>query len=101
MGKSGSNTSERSHRFGFAEMLRDVLVASIERGQFLVATISLIVTIIVLKLPGEAMSALIVKFLDSLERACFLGYVIAVVLAVSWFWRSRRHRQSLMREKSN
>jgi hypothetical protein len=88
--KSGGNAPQRVHRFGFAEMLRDVLVASIERGQFLIATISLILTIVVLKLPGETMSALIVRVRDSFDRACFLGYVIAAVLAVSWFWHSRR-----------
>ena len=94
MGETRGNTSERSHRFGFAEMLRDVFVASMERGQFAIATSSLVVTIIVLKLSGEAINGLIVRFLDALERACFLGYVLAVVLAVAWFWRSRRQRQA-------
>jgi hypothetical protein len=90
--KSGSNSSERFHRFGFAEMLRDVLVVSIERGQFLSAMPGLIAMLIVLKLPAELMSALIVRLLDSFERGCIWGYLAAVVLAASWIvhWYRRR-----------
>ncbi len=89
MEKSGSNAPQRSHRFGFAEMLRDVLVTSIERGQFLSAMVSLIVITIVVKLPADLMSALFGRFLESLDRGCVLGYVAATALAVPWIWRWR------------
>ncbi len=101
MRKSGGNSSERSHRFGFAEMLRDVLVVSIERGQFLSAALSLIAILIVLKLPAEVMSTVIVRLLDSLERGCIWGYLAAAVLAVSWIVHGRRRRPSPVPEKPN
>jgi hypothetical protein len=91
---SGSNVPERSGRFGFAEMLRDVLVVAIDRGQFLLAVIGLVVTTIVLKFSAQELVALIANVLGSMERAYVLGYVAAAVLAVSCFSRSRNHRQS-------
>jgi hypothetical protein len=92
VGTSGSNLPERSRRFGFAEMLRDVLVAAIIRGRFLLAVIGLVATTVVLKLSAQELIALIVRVLDSLERGYVLGYVAAAVLAVSCFWRSRTRR---------
>jgi hypothetical protein len=89
---SGSNFPERSRRFGYAEMLRDVLVTAIEEGQFLLAVIGLVSTIVVLKFSAQELIALIVKVLDSLERAYVLGYLAAAVLAVLCFLRSRTRR---------
>ena len=94
MGTSGNNSPERSRRVGFAEMLRDVFVFAIDRGQLLGAVIGLALTIIVLKSSAQELSALIVRVLDSLERGCLLGYLAAAVLGVSCFLRSRTQRQS-------
>lgn len=89
MGTNGYDAPERSRRFGFAEMLRDVLIVAIDRGQFLLAVTALVVTTIVLKFSAQELSALIVAVLDSLARGYVLGYVVAVVLTVSCFLRSR------------
>jgi hypothetical protein len=90
--KSEGDVPARSHRFGFAEMLRDVLLASMERGEFPHAMSGLIAILIVLRLPAEVMSTLIVKLLESLERRCIWGYVAAAILAVSWMLGRRQHR---------
>jgi hypothetical protein len=91
---SGGNFPERSRRFGYAEMLRDVFVAAIDQGQLLLAVIGLVSTIVVLKFSAQELIALVVKVLDSLERACVLGYVVAAVLVVLCFLRSRARRPS-------
>jgi len=94
VGASGNDLRERARRFGFAEMLRDVLVVAIERGQFLLAVTALVVTIIVLKFSAQELITLVVRVLDSLERGCLLGYLAAAVLGVSCFLRSRMRRPS-------
>ena len=94
MGESGSNLPGRTHRFGFAEMLRDVFVLAIERGQFLLAVTALLMTIVVLKFSAQELIALVVRVLLSLERACLFGYLAAAVLVVSCFARSRKRGQS-------
>jgi hypothetical protein len=99
--KSEGSASERSHRFGFAEMLRDVFVVPIGRGEVLVTTASLVVVLIVLKLPGDLISALLMRLLDSLERGCIWGYLAAVVLGVPWVLRWLRRRQSPRSQKRN
>jgi len=91
---SGGDFQERSRRFGYAEMLRYVLVAAIQEGQFLLAVIGLVSTIIVMKFSAQELIALIAKVFDALERACILGYLAAAVLAVLCFLRSRTRRPS-------
>jgi hypothetical protein len=48
--------------------------------------------LVVLKLPADVMSALIVKLLESLERRCIWGYLAAAILGVSWMLRRRQQR---------
>jgi hypothetical protein len=94
VGTSGSNFPERSRRFGYAEMLRDVLLAAIHEGEFLLAVTGLVCTIIVLKFSAQELIALVGKVLDALERGCVLGYLLAAVLVVQCFLRSRMRRPS-------
>lgn len=82
-------------------MLRDVLVVAIERGQFLLAVIALVGTIIVLKFSAQELIVLVVRVLDALERGCLFGYLAAAVLAVSCFVRSRLFRQSQISERDD
>jgi hypothetical protein len=82
-------------------MLRDVFVVSIERGEMLVTTAGLVVVLIVLKLPGEVIGALLMRLLDSLERRCIWGYLAAVVLGVPWVLRWLRRRQLPTLQKPN
>jgi hypothetical protein len=74
-------------------MLRDVLVVALERGQFFVATTSLVVIVVVLKFSAQELITLVVRVLDSIERGCLFGY-LAAVFGVSCFLRSRKRQQS-------
>jgi hypothetical protein len=55
---AGQSKERVSRPLGFAEMLRDILVASIGRGQFPVALLGLVALVSILKMPAADVSSL-------------------------------------------
>src|SRR5262245_26218982 len=88
----------RQPKFGFAQMLRDVFVASINRGQFLLAIVGLLLALMILKMPPEDVSKLVFRLLESIENGKILGYVLAIILAMGWFWHARWQRRMITDE---
>ncbi len=74
-------------------MMRDVLVASICRGQFPLALIGVIVLAIVLKMPSEDVTRVLFHLVDLMERHEVLGYVLAAMCATGWFLHARLQRR--------
>lgn len=70
MGRPDPNASHQ--RLGFAQMLRDVFVTSINKGQFLVALIGFIVAIVILKMPPNDVSRVVFRIVDSWRVGGFL-----------------------------
>jgi hypothetical protein len=88
----------RQPNFGYAQMLRDVLVASINKGQFLLALVGLVGVIMVIKMPPADVSKLVFRLVESFENGKILGYVLALVFAVGWFWHARWQRRLITNE---
>jgi hypothetical protein len=80
-------------------MLRDVLVASIYRGQFPPALIGLVMIAIVLKMPAEDLSRVVLHFFDSLGRHELLGYLLASLCTMGWFAHARLQRRWVGEER--
>jgi hypothetical protein len=80
-------------------MLRDVLVASIHRGQFPPALIGLIALAIILKMPADDLTKAVFHFLDLLERHELLGYFLAALCAMGWFAHARLQRRWIGEER--
>ena len=62
-------------------MLRDVFLASIDRGQFLFAIVGFVIVIVILKMPSKDVSRLAFRLLDSIANGKALGYVLALGVA--------------------
>jgi hypothetical protein len=99
LGRQGRGSSGPVPRFGFARMMRDVLVASIYRGQFPPALIGLIILAIVLKMPAADVSKVMLHFMDLLERHELLGYLLATLCATGWFLHARSQRRRIGEER--
>ena len=85
----------------FWHMLRDVLIASLNKGQFLVALSFLVVIIILLKMPGQDVSRLAFEVVQKLENGRLLGYLMTILISGGWFthakWQRRRIATELTR----
>jgi hypothetical protein len=79
-------------------MLRDIFVASINRGQFLLAIVGGLLALVIVKMPGDDVSRLVFRLVESIESGKILGYVLAMVLAIGWFWHARWQRRMITEE---
>ena len=82
-----------------ARWMRDVLVASIYRGQFPLALLGLISLAIILKMPADDLTAVVFHFLDLLSRHELLGYLFAGLCAIGWLLHARLQRRWIGEER--
>jgi hypothetical protein len=79
-------------------MLRDVLIASINKGQFPLAILGIVVVAMLLKMPGADVSRLVFDLLAGLKDGALLGYVIAGFALTGWFLHARWQRRVMTQE---
>jgi len=85
-------------KVGFWAFLRDVLIASMNKGQFPAALIAMVVLSIILRMPPSDVSALMFRLLDVAEEERLIGYVLAVVSLLGWFFHARYQRKLITQE---
>jgi hypothetical protein len=83
---------------GLFQMLRDVLIASISKGQFPVASVVLILMVAMLRMPPEDVSELMFRLLEAAERSWVSGYLLAAALLVGWIYHARHQRRRMTQD---
>jgi hypothetical protein len=96
--KNKGGNGGKAPQIGFYHMLRDVLVASLNKGQFLVALNGLILIVLILKMPSADVGRLVLRLLDLAEAHYLLGYILAVVSLLCWFGHSKYQRRMITQE---
>lgn len=86
MPKSGRKNSSGTN-------LWDFLIASINKGQLLIALTGIIFLTIVLKLPPEDASRLLFHIVGLLERGSIVGYALLGPALVGWFLHAKWQRR--------
>ena len=79
-------------------MLRDVLVASMNKGQFPFAVCALIFIVMILRMPAADVSRLMFHLVNLAERGQIIGWILAVLELAAWFFHSRRQRRLITSE---
>jgi len=90
--------SKAGAKVGFFEFLRDVLVASMSKGQFPAALIAMIVLSMIWRMPPADPSRLVIRLLDAAEQKSFFGYGASVLFLSGWFFHARYQRQLIERQ---
>lgn len=72
----------------WAQMLRDVLTASINKGQFPFAILALVTVLMIWKMSEQDVAVLVFRILDDIERWYLIGYLLFVVVIGGWFWHA-------------
>jgi len=80
------------------QAVRDILIASINKGQFLVALAGLICLTIVFRMPPQDLSRLVFRLLDIAENRYLAGYMLAATFLVGWLLHSKYQRRQITRE---
>ncbi|MEJ1962627.1 MAG: hypothetical protein WDO56_14220 [Gammaproteobacteria bacterium] len=79
-------------------MLRDVLVASINKGQFPFALVGLVVLVSLLKMPPADVSKLVFRVVDSLSSGWWGGYALTLLVSIAWSAHARFLQRALNAE---
>lgn len=79
-------------------MVRDVLVASLNRGQFPVALVAGLFAMMLYKMPGQDVTSLLFRVTDDLKSGYLGGYVMSVFLAGGWFLHVKWQRREITQE---
>lgn len=79
-------------------VLRDVLIQSINKGQFAVAVLGVIVLFGIFKMPPNEVGGLVKEVLKSGRDDVWASYITNVLLVIGWFVHSRYQRRSLAAE---
>jgi hypothetical protein len=82
-----------ANKIGMWHMMRDVLVASLNKGQFPIAILGLIIVIWLIRLPADELSILTHNTFVLFKTYYFGGYIASVSLALGWFFHSKRQRR--------
>lgn len=86
------------HRVTWAQSVRDVLIAAMNRGQLPLLAVAAIFFAMVWRMPPEDVSALATRIVDALIDANLGGWVLSVVLVAGWFVHARYMRQQYSAE---
>jgi hypothetical protein len=86
------------HRPNVWGMIRDIGVASLNKGQFPLAVFATIVILIVLRMPQETIAKFAFEILAQFKSLHIVGWVLSGLLASGWLIHSKKLRRVFSRE---
>lgn len=98
MTKRRSTSTAHSLGAALAAALRDVLIASINKGQFPFAMLGVVLLALIVKMPSEDVSELVFRLVDGAERDSLLGYLLSLFVLAGWYVHARYQRRVIARE---
>ena len=79
-------------------MIRDVLIASMNKGVFPVALISGITALIIIKIPDKSIAVLVNRIIDNLINLKLAAYFLLVVVFIAWRVHTKVQRKTFTGE---
>lgn len=80
------------------DAIRDIMIASINKGQFPMAMVGLIVIIALIRMPSEAVATLMTQFIEELVSLRIAGWSISVIITFSWYRHAKKLRRVYTKE---
>ena len=71
------------------DVVENIILESIRKGQLLTAGIVSIFIIIVSRLSPEDLGKLVLRILEAMESRCLLGYVLGILVITGWILHTR------------
>jgi len=93
-----SEAKQSKSEFTYAQALRDVLVASINKGQFPIAILGMVILTVLFRMPAERVGELAVELLRQLLAGWLLGYVLFGVTLMGWFVHAKKIRTEYLQQ---
>lgn len=78
--------------------MRDVLVASMNKGQFSSAMLGMILLVIVFRMPSNDIGDIARVVVDKLISGSIVGWGLSLVLTISWYFHAKWQRRNIHEE---
>ncbi|UJB17601.1 MULTISPECIES: hypothetical protein [Lysobacter] len=73
----------------WAQAVRDIVVASINKGQLPVLSLSAVLLLIVYRMPVDKVAELAFKLIEHLQSGAITGWLLMVLVTGGWFFHSK------------
>jgi hypothetical protein len=93
-----SKAKSGSKGVGVSQAVRDVLVASINKGQFPLAVVGGLIALLIFKMPPSDVSKLVFDMLDMLHRGELVGYILSFFGFGGWYTHAKWQRKMMADE---
>lgn len=92
------NSGHGQNGITWPQMFRDVLIASMNKGQLPLIIVLFVVILTVWKMPSEDVSKLVFFTVDQLINGMLFGYFLFSATLIGWFFHARWQRKRLTSE---
>lgn len=79
-------------KVGYAQAIRDVFIASINKGQFPFAVVGAILALLLFRVPEAEIVPLIHWMVETVGTIWYLGYFLFVATVFAWYFHAQRVR---------
>lgn len=79
-------------------MCRDVLIASLSKGQFTTALLGAIVLLVIAKMPASDISKLVFEIIEDIRGNFILSFFVSPFITLAWFFHAKWQRKTLTDE---
>jgi hypothetical protein len=79
-------------------MLRDVLVASMNKGQLPPVLLTLVILSLIWRMPSGDVSKMVFELVDGARSGWLVGYAAATVSMLGWYFHARYQRRVITGE---
>jgi len=82
----------------WAQAARDVLIASMNRGQFPLALLGAIILSLIWRMPEQEVGILVSRLIQGLENFYLGGYLLFLATLVGWYIHAKHQRRIIAEE---
>ncbi len=88
-----NNKGNSYYRPNFWGMMRDVLIQSLNKGQFLIGLVGFIIMILVLKMSQDQVDKMMMELVQMFKSLYYFGWFLAIVCIFGWYLTSKKLRK--------
>jgi hypothetical protein len=85
-------------KIGFWQAIRDIMVMSMNKGQFPIALLGLVIICFVLKMPANDVSRFVFEILGLFKSLHLVGWALGMTTSLGWLLHSKHQRRMIDKE---
>lgn len=88
-----TNKYTEKNKVTIAQAVRDIVIASMNKGQLPLVFIGFYVLVILIRIPDTEILHFLENFALALKNSCYWGYVMFILVTFGWFFSAKQMRK--------